>query len=205
MILRVRRRAFHRRWGRWVGLWLAAVYACVSIGYLPTPALVGRWLGTGSTERHPCEDHLCGCANPLECWTACCCFTRQERVAWAIASGVEPPREVGVTDEEIAGVARSLDDAGGRRGVVSVAVLRHRMARGEATESSGAAKPRGRVMSALGCKFVPQVLALAAPVSVRVQSAGWAAMTLPLVGLVEEQSQRCATRALDVEAPPPRA
>ncbi|HEX8876550.1 MAG TPA: hypothetical protein VF777_07365 [Phycisphaerales bacterium] len=177
----------------------------MAIGYLPTPALVGHWLGARSVSRHPCEDHLCGCANPLECWTACCCLTRSERIAWAIATGVEPPREVRVTDDEIGRVAKSMAAAGGRRGVVSVAVLRHRMARGEATESSGEAKPRGRTMSALGCKFVPQILALAAPVSVNASRVVGGIMILPQAGLVETVNERSGTRSLDVDAPPPRA
>ncbi len=196
----------HRSHKHWVGLMLALVYACASIGYMPTPALLGRWLGTQAVSRHPCEDHFCGCANPLECWTACCCLTRHERVMWAIESGVEPPHAVYVTDDEIAHAATAMRVMQGpRRGIVSAAVLRHRMARGEPTAGNGEAKPRGKAMSALGCKFVPQVLALAAPVSVNGARAAGAVMILPQVGLVEIMDERCGTRSLAVDAPPPRA
>lgn len=199
---------WHRSRKHWVGLMLALVYGCAAIGYLPTPALLGRWLGSQTVSRHPCEDHFCGCANGLECWTACCCLTRHERVVWAIQNGVEPPSAVHVTDYEIATAAKAMSAGDSpRRGVVgglSVAVLRHRMARGEPTAGDGQPKPRGLAMSALGCKFVPQVLALAAPASVNASRVVGVFMVLPVAGVVETVDERCRTRSLDVDAPPPR-
>lgn len=192
---------------RLTSLLLAIGFLVASIGYLPTPVLISKWLGTTTVSRHPCEDHFCGCATGLECWTACCCFTRHERVVWAIQNGVEPPSAVHVTDDEIATAAKGMSGGDSpRRGVVglSVALLRHRMARGEPTAADGKAKPRGLAMSALGCKFVPQVLALAAPVSVNASRAVGVFMCLPSVGVVETVDERCGTRSLDVDAPPPR-
>jgi hypothetical protein len=40
----------------------------------------------------PCQNNPCGCATSEECWAGdCCCFTLEEKVAWAEARGVEPP------------------------------------------------------------------------------------------------------------------
>jgi hypothetical protein len=39
----------------------------------------------------PCQDHACGCRSAEECWRHCCCFSPDERQAWARAHHVEPP------------------------------------------------------------------------------------------------------------------
>ncbi len=39
----------------------------------------------------PCQDCNCGCLTAEQCWTSCCCYTPEERSAWAIEHGVEPP------------------------------------------------------------------------------------------------------------------
>jgi hypothetical protein len=39
----------------------------------------------------PCQDHACGCQSAEQCWRHCCCFTVEDRWAWAKARGVEPP------------------------------------------------------------------------------------------------------------------
>jgi hypothetical protein len=39
----------------------------------------------------PCMDHACGCRNAEECWRHCCCFTPEEKWAWARSRGIEPP------------------------------------------------------------------------------------------------------------------
>ncbi len=40
---------------------------------------------------YPCMDHACGCMNAEQCWRGCCCFTREEKLAWAKENGVTPP------------------------------------------------------------------------------------------------------------------
>ena len=40
---------------------------------------------------YPCMDHVCGCMNAEQCWRGCCCFTRDEKLAWAKENGVTPP------------------------------------------------------------------------------------------------------------------
>src|SRR5437660_274407 len=39
----------------------------------------------------PCQHHRCGCQSAEECWRHCCCFTLEQRLAWARANQVEPP------------------------------------------------------------------------------------------------------------------
>jgi hypothetical protein len=40
----------------------------------------------------PCQANPCGCSTSEECWAGdCCCFTLEEKVAWAESRGVEPP------------------------------------------------------------------------------------------------------------------
>src|SRR5262249_43664149 len=39
----------------------------------------------------PCQDHPCGCQTAEQCWRHCCCFSPEERLAWAEAHHVEPP------------------------------------------------------------------------------------------------------------------
>ena len=46
------------------------------------------------TERdilYPCQGGTCGCDSAEKCWTSCCCRTPEERHAWAIDHGIEPP------------------------------------------------------------------------------------------------------------------
>jgi hypothetical protein len=38
-----------------------------------------------------CQGHACGCENAEQCWAHCCCFSPQDRSAWAVRNHVEPP------------------------------------------------------------------------------------------------------------------
>lgn len=43
----------------------------------------------------PCQNRPCGCLTADECWKGdCCCFTLEEKLAWAEANGIEPPEHV---------------------------------------------------------------------------------------------------------------
>lgn len=77
-----------------------ALYLCGSLGILPSPDLLSRWLGHAVSEPFPCQSHSCGCASAHQCWTSCCCFTPRHRLAWAIRHGVTPPESVHYSDEE---------------------------------------------------------------------------------------------------------
>jgi hypothetical protein len=69
---------------------------CLLIGWqllvgvgLPLPVPEHR-----SHERFPCENCPCGCATAERCWRHCCCFTNQEKLAWARKNGVPVPEYV---------------------------------------------------------------------------------------------------------------
>jgi hypothetical protein len=55
---------------------------------LPLPAAAVR---KDASQPFPCQNHPCGCQTAEECWRHCCCFSAEERWAWARAHNVEPP------------------------------------------------------------------------------------------------------------------
>jgi len=43
----------------------------------------------------PCQNIPCGCRTAELCWQGdCCCFTLEQKLAWAEANGIEPPEHV---------------------------------------------------------------------------------------------------------------
>jgi hypothetical protein len=70
------------------GLSLAA-YVTATFGF-PLPALPAQ-APKDREQRYPCENHPCGCGSAEQCWRHCCCFSPEERWAWARGNGVEPP------------------------------------------------------------------------------------------------------------------
>ncbi len=54
---------------------------------IPLPASVHK----DASQPFPCQNHPCGCQTAEQCWRHCCCFTPEQRWAWARAHGVEPP------------------------------------------------------------------------------------------------------------------
>lgn len=67
---------------------LLVVYLTTCTGFLPAPS---RAFKQKSGQPFPCQDHPCGCATAEDCWRHCCCFTAEERWAWAREHEVEPP------------------------------------------------------------------------------------------------------------------
>lgn len=67
---------------------LAVWYLAALLG-VPLPGLVEKDL----SRPYPCQDHRCGCRNADECWRHCCCFSHEEKLAWAVAHGVTPPAD----------------------------------------------------------------------------------------------------------------
>lgn len=61
-------------------------YLIATLG-LPLPATVHK----DASQSFPCQDHPCGCQTAEQCWRNCCCFTPEERWAWARAHNVQPP------------------------------------------------------------------------------------------------------------------
>ena len=67
-----------------IGVCLAYLLTALDV---PLPAFVHK----DSSQPFPCQDHPCGCRTAEQCWSHCCCFTPEERWAWARSHGVEPP------------------------------------------------------------------------------------------------------------------
>lgn len=80
-------RTFHYAWRQAISF---AVLFCVLLAALPIPVGWKPKVRSGAVP-FPCQDCHCGCSTPEQCWTSCCCFTPQERLAWAIEHDVEPP------------------------------------------------------------------------------------------------------------------
>lgn len=83
-------RGFHRRdFVLWLTLFSHLMVAC---GFpLPTP----RRISKDTSRPFPCQNRPCGCITADQCWKGdCCCFTLEEKLAWAEANGVEPPEHV---------------------------------------------------------------------------------------------------------------
>jgi hypothetical protein len=85
-------RAFTRR-RFWIALRYRLGVLGVGLAYLlaaleiPLPVFVHK----ESSQPFPCQNHPCGCRTAEECWSHCCCYTPEERWAWAKAHNVEPP------------------------------------------------------------------------------------------------------------------
>ncbi|MBX3415282.1 MAG: hypothetical protein KF708_21535 [Pirellulales bacterium] len=67
-------------------VWVAIVAYCASaIGVaIPLPA-AGQKV---SSEPFPCQHHRCGCQSAEQCRRSCCCFSDEQKMAWAQAHGV---------------------------------------------------------------------------------------------------------------------
>jgi hypothetical protein len=57
---------------------------------VPVPALQVKDL----SRPFPCMHRRCGCMHADQCWGGCCCFTHQQKVAWAKEHGVRAPQYV---------------------------------------------------------------------------------------------------------------
>lgn len=64
-----------------------AAFLLASVGY-------PLWSGGQSkdlSQAFPCMYRECGCRNAEQCWRGCCCFTGQQKLAWAEENNVTPP------------------------------------------------------------------------------------------------------------------
>lgn len=60
-----------------------------------TGAPLPRARGARDAIPFPCQGHPCGCSTADRGWAGdCCCFTLEQKLAWADARGVEPPPHV---------------------------------------------------------------------------------------------------------------
>jgi len=61
---------------------------------LPSPTSLFA-IRVESGQPYPCQHRRCGCLSAERCWQGdCCCFKLEEKLEWAGANGVEPPKHV---------------------------------------------------------------------------------------------------------------
>jgi hypothetical protein len=70
--------------------WLALFGQWVALFGLPMPAISAKDI----SQPFPCQHRQCGCMRAADCWNQCCCFSAQERVAWARRHGAEIPESL---------------------------------------------------------------------------------------------------------------
>ena len=80
---------------RIAALTLVATLTICSLG-IPLPHQVKN----PADQPYPCMNCPCGCENAEACWRDCCCFSQQEKLAWAKENGVTPPAFVSVAVEK---------------------------------------------------------------------------------------------------------
>ena len=212
----------------------AMAFVAAGAGVVPGPGAIAALFGAlGPHERYACEGCGCGCASAHECWTACCCHTPHERLAWAMRNGVLPPAYVRFTTDEWIAAANEV-----RPGSASCAAclvgIRAKLAAGvplapaegadahvraccakdapsaTAPTDATAARtpaPRGGAISALACKGLAHLLlapaAPAAPAGDLVTTIV-ASGSAPPVASSPDRDRCWRSRTLAVDAPPPR-
>jgi hypothetical protein len=82
-----RRHTLWQRLRRRLCAGLVLVAYLLTAGGVPLPLLPHK----DRSQPFPCMDHACGCRSAEECWRHCCCYTPEEKLAWAHAYGIEPP------------------------------------------------------------------------------------------------------------------
>ena len=64
-------------------------YLLATIGYpIELPSAVD------ASVPFPCQHHQCGCHSAEQCWSHCCCFTHEQKLAWAKAHRVSVPEHL---------------------------------------------------------------------------------------------------------------
>ena len=67
---------------------LMAAYLLAAAG---GPTALGPQPVALSTVAYPCAAHRCGCTDAAACWQHCCCFSLEQRLAWARATESNHP------------------------------------------------------------------------------------------------------------------
>ncbi|MBN9120590.1 MAG: hypothetical protein J0I06_15795 [Planctomycetes bacterium] len=82
--------SFRARHALAVAVVLAQVVAATG-----APVLAPQKHATASPVPYPCQGHACACTSSELSWAGdCCCFTLEQKLAWAEAQGIEPPEHV---------------------------------------------------------------------------------------------------------------
>lgn len=75
----------------------------VAVVGVPLPSFQAKTASSAKTavRPFPCMHHACGCQDADQCWRKCCCFTKQEQLAWAHSHHVVPPAEFAAADDDL--------------------------------------------------------------------------------------------------------
>ncbi|HWL06881.1 MAG TPA: hypothetical protein VNQ76_00550 [Planctomicrobium sp.] len=63
---------------------------CLTLVPLPV-GFSGNGVEKDRSQPFPCQDRPCGCRSANQCWQKCCCFTNEQKLAWAERNGVKVP------------------------------------------------------------------------------------------------------------------
>ena len=91
------------------GVSFAVLIAVLTVVF-PVPWPVFPAPGKDTSEPFPCQNRPCGCRTAAQCRKKCCCFTRNEKVAWAKKHQISVDRVV--DDASAPGLLASAEPAG---------------------------------------------------------------------------------------------
>ena len=67
-----------------------SLLAAITISVLPIPiSIAPSCKSKDRSQPFPCQDRPCGCRSAEECKRKCCCFTSEQKLAWAKLNGVD--------------------------------------------------------------------------------------------------------------------
>ncbi len=95
-------------WQTWTRLSLRQITSILLIAgfvaaLLPIPLIsTSPNLGKDLSRPFPCQNRPCGCRSAAQCKKKCCCFSDEQKFAWAIRNGVDPSEVVASTSKRSA-------------------------------------------------------------------------------------------------------
>jgi hypothetical protein len=146
--------------------------ACVAIAVSSIGIPVPHLSGPRSGELYPCAGCSCGCVDAETCWRSCCCFTNQQKLAWARRNRMRPPAFVVAAAKREASCDNEHDgccETSRRHAATCNRPCCARRAAAHCCESSPSRAeqhPRGRVVlliSALRCRGLSPTVSLLPP------------------------------------------
>ena len=90
-------------WHTWTHLSLRQITSILLIAgfvaaLLPIPLIsTSASIGKDLSRPFPCQNRPCGCRSAAQCKKKCCCFSDEQKLAWAIRNGVDPSEVVAST------------------------------------------------------------------------------------------------------------
>jgi hypothetical protein len=176
-----------RRGRRFTAAVTLVAYIASGIG-LPLPVQASKKSGLP----FPCMNHACGCQTAEQCWRGCCCFSAEEKLAWAAVHGIVPP--------DYASLPRHDEHA--RADCHSPCACRHDCQSHE-NKKTNARSAWVISIGALPCRGAAAVWTLAALAVPPGPIFSWTPL-LPLVGLVSCNLHSWNDLNLSPQVPPPR-